>query len=58
MLNGKRYYASFPDEGPATRPQMPVSRELLDALAELERQFRQQIDQFRSDANLNAAPEH
>jgi len=58
MLDGKRYYAAFPDESPYTRPPILVSRELLDALNALEKQFRQKIEQFggRVTPNTQAAP--
>jgi hypothetical protein len=49
MLDGKRYYGAFPEED-AALPATLVSHELLDALAALEREFRQQIEQFRRDA--------
>jgi hypothetical protein len=55
MLDGKRYYDAFPEED-AARPEMLVSHELLDALAALEREFRQQIEQFRRDAVLSNEP--
>jgi hypothetical protein len=44
MLDGKRYYATFPDEIPGTRPRI---QGLLDALQKLEKEFRQHIEQFR-----------
>jgi hypothetical protein len=49
MLDGRRYYADFPDEKQASALKLS-SRELLDALAELERQFREQIEQFRRNS--------
>ncbi len=51
MLDGKRYYRTFPDEE-AARPKMLVSHELLEALAALEKEFREQIEQFRRGAGL------
>jgi hypothetical protein len=56
MLDGQRYYETFPDEE-AARPKILVSHELLDALAALEKEFRQQIEQFRRTAALPGAPE-
>lgn len=57
MLDGERYYASFPDENPAERPSELVSRTLLNALKAFERQ-RQEANEQRllkvetlSDAN-------
>jgi len=50
MLDGKRYYAAFPDEYPVTRPPMVVSRKLLDALSALEIQLRQKIELFGETA--------
>ncbi len=47
MLDGKRYYAAFPDENPEIRPPM---HGLLDALKKLEKEFRQHIEQFRNPA--------
>jgi len=44
MLDGKRYYAVFPDENPELRPRI---QSLLDALARLEKEFRRHIEQFR-----------
>jgi hypothetical protein len=51
MLDGKRYFGAFPDED-SSRPRMLVSQELLDALAALENEFRQQIEKFRRDDAL------
>ena len=51
MLDGRRYFDTFPDED-AAQPKILVSHELLDALAALEKEFRQQIEQFRRDAAL------
>ena len=44
MLDGKRYYRAFPDEN----PERPNPRALLDALEELQAQFRKHIKQFRA----------
>jgi hypothetical protein len=43
MLDGKRYYAAFPDEN----PERPIPQALLNALEELEAQFRKHIKEFR-----------
>ena len=41
MLNGKRYYAVFPDEDPANRkPALHYSPTLIAALHALEKQLR------------------
>jgi hypothetical protein len=45
MLDGKRYYLAFPDE----IPERPNPRALLDALEELQVQFRKHIRQFRAN---------
>ncbi|HJX83819.1 MAG TPA: hypothetical protein VJ723_05710 [Candidatus Angelobacter sp.] len=45
MLDGKRYYRAFPDEN----PERPNPRALLDALEELQVQFRKHIRQFRAN---------
>ena len=45
MLDGKRYYRAFPDEN----PERPSVRAVLDALQELEAQFRKHITQFRAN---------
>jgi hypothetical protein len=46
MLDGKRYYAAFPDEN----PERPIPRALLNALEKLEAQFRKHIKEFRVSA--------
>jgi len=56
MLDGKRYYAAFPDEYRVTQPPMLVSRELLDALNSLEMQLRQKIELFGGTATPNLQP--
>jgi hypothetical protein len=43
MLDGKRYYAAFPDGN----PERPTPRALLNALEKLEAQFRKHIKEFR-----------
>ena len=45
MLDGKRYYRAFPDEN----PERPSVRAVLDALQELEAQFRKHVTQFRAN---------
>jgi hypothetical protein len=47
MLDGKRYYAVFPDESPEMQDRM---RSLFDALKKLERAFRQ-MESFRGESN-------
>ncbi len=53
MLDGKRYYATFPDEN----PERPNTRAVLDALEQLEAQFRKQFGNSlfstHQDKNLN-----
>ena len=44
MLDGKRYYAVFPDEDPEMRPRITA---VLDALGKLQKAFRQHIEQFQ-----------
>ncbi len=44
MLDGKRYYAAFPDEGPELLPRI---RAVLDALGNLDKAFRQHLEAFR-----------
>lgn len=44
MLDGKRYYAVFPDETPEIWLRM---RSLLGLLKKLENEFRQPSEQFR-----------
>jgi hypothetical protein len=50
MLDGKRYYAAFPDEN----PERPIPRALLNALEKLEAQFRKHIKEFRAKAGSSA----
>jgi hypothetical protein len=45
MLDGKRYYRAFANEN----PERPNPRALLDALEELQVQFRKHIRQFRAN---------
>jgi hypothetical protein len=46
MLDGKRYYAVFPDESPELRSRI---RAVLDALADLDEAFRQHLQMFQPD---------
>jgi hypothetical protein len=48
MLDGKRYFESFPDEDPATRRLGLHSAELLKTLAALEKEFRAVLQQEAS----------
>ena len=45
MLDGDRYYDSFPDE----RPAVSSLQALLDALAKLEEEFRKYLEQAEDD---------
>jgi hypothetical protein len=47
MLDGKRYYAAFPDEDAELRPRM---RAVLDALGKLDKAFRQHFEAFQPDS--------
>jgi hypothetical protein len=44
MLDGKRYYAAFPDEDPELRTRI---RAVLDALGKLDKIFRQHYEAFQ-----------
>ena len=44
MLDGKRYYAAFPDDDPEIQLRM---RNLIELLKKIEKEFRQHIEQFR-----------
>jgi len=44
MLDGKRYYAAFPDEDPEIQHRM---QNLFGLLKKLEKEFRQHVEQFR-----------
>jgi hypothetical protein len=44
MLDGKRYYAAFPDEDPELQPRV---RAVLDALGKLNKAFRQHFEAFQ-----------
>jgi hypothetical protein len=50
MLDGKRYYAAFPDEN----PERPIPHAFLNALKKLEAQFRKHIREFRVKAARSA----
>jgi hypothetical protein len=43
MLDGKRYFAAFPDESPEIRQRMQT---LGDLLKKLDKEFRPHIEQF------------
>jgi hypothetical protein len=47
MLDGKRYYAAFPEEKPEKQSRMQAP---LYALERLQREFRQQIESLRGEA--------
>jgi len=47
MLDGKRYYAAFPDDDPALPPRV---RAVLDALRKLDKAFRLHFEAFRPRA--------
>jgi hypothetical protein len=49
MLDGERYYATFPDEKPEER-----LRGLLDALTKLQEEFRKHIEAFKGARASNA----
>jgi hypothetical protein len=51
MLDGKRYFANFPDEEPNTRRLGLHSAELLATLAALEKEFRAVL---QKEANVGA----
>jgi hypothetical protein len=53
MLDSKRYYAVFPDENPELRPRI---RAVLDALANVNKAFRQHFEAFQPK-NLGQHPE-
>ena len=44
MLDGKRYFAEFPDEDPAIERPVLQSPELIDTLRALEKQLRSYIE--------------
>ena len=48
MLDGKRYFANFPDEDPGSRRIGLHSAELLATLAALEKEFRAVLQQEAS----------
>jgi hypothetical protein len=48
MLDGKRYFAEFPDEDPLTKRLGLHSNELLRSLAALEKEFRACLQQHAS----------
>lgn len=46
MLDGKRYYAAFPDEDPELRPRITA---VLHALAKVEKAIRKHVEQFQPE---------
>ena len=46
MLDGKRYYADFPDEDPELRPRITA---VLQALGEVEKVFRKHAEVYRAE---------
>ena len=46
MLDGKRYYAVFPDEDPELRPRI---RAVLHALGNVEKAFRKHVELFYAE---------
>jgi hypothetical protein len=50
MLDGKRYFANFPDEDPATKRLGLHSAELLATLAALEKEFKACLQKENSPA--------
>jgi hypothetical protein len=57
MLDGDRYFASFPDETATDRPAKarPLTPELLAALAELDRELRSFLSRTSEDASNEAS---
>jgi hypothetical protein len=46
MLDGKRYYAAFPDEDPELRPRIMA---VLQALGKVEKAFRKHAEAFQAE---------
>jgi len=46
MLDGKRYYAVFPDEDPELRPRITA---VLHALGNVEKAFRKHVESFHAE---------
>ena len=46
MLDGKRYYADFPDEDPELRSRITA---VLQALGKVEKAFRKHAEAFRAE---------
>ena len=46
MLDGKRYYAVFPDEDPKLRPRITA---VLHALGNVEKAFRKHVESFHAE---------
>ena len=51
MLDGKRYFAAFPDESPEIRQRMQT---LSDLLKKLDKEFRTYLEQFRVETTWHA----
>jgi hypothetical protein len=51
MLDGKRYFAAFPDKSPEIRQRMQT---LSDLLKKLDKKFRPYIEQFRVETTRHA----
>jgi hypothetical protein len=45
MLDGKRYYAAFPDEDPELQPRLTA---VLQALGKVEKAFRKNLEPFQA----------
>ncbi len=54
MLDGDRYYKTFPDE----RPALSSLRALLNALAKLEEEFRKYLEQAEEGDQAETGPAH
>ena len=54
MLDGKRYFAAFPDENPEMRLRIETLGVLLK---KLEKEFRQHIEPFRTPQTDDKKPE-
>ncbi len=49
MLNGKRYFAEFPDEDPENQPRLLRSPELMASLKALEKELRPYLQNELTD---------
>ena len=52
MLDGKRYYAAFPNEDPELQPRITA---VLQALGKVEKAFRKHAEVFQAE-ELKSAP--